>query len=131
MENTHRDRDLDDIDSNHDLEDAPVNTWHSLFNKTKRVKFVFNVQSLFDGLDIAIHLISGSKLSRLRSIIQIQCLQVRKFLNPDCDYDPDNFPLVYGVLFAYISSFFLLKFVLPFVTLPYEVNKSRSCDNEN
>ena len=57
--------DLDDIDFNHDLEDAPVNTWHSLFKKTKRVKFVFIVQSLFDGL--AIHLISGLKLSRLRS----------------------------------------------------------------
>ena len=44
------DRELD-INLDHDPEDAPVHTGHSLFNLTMRVTFVFIVLSLFDGQD--------------------------------------------------------------------------------
>ena len=58
---------LDDIDLDCNPEDAPIYMGHSLFNIKKRITFTFIVQSLFDGPDIAVHLISGLKLSALQS----------------------------------------------------------------
>ena len=59
----------------YDPEDAPVYTEHSLFNITKSVMIVFIVQSLFGGPEIAIHLISGFKLSRSRSRLSVYTRQ--------------------------------------------------------
>ena len=51
--------------------DTSVYTGLSLFNITKRVTIVFIVKSLFDGPEIAIHLISGLKLSRSGSRLSV------------------------------------------------------------
>ena len=56
------DRDLDfnlDYDLDRDAEDVPVYTGHALFNTTKRITLLFNVQSLLrrNPLDIWIKII--------------------------------------------------------------------------
>ena len=81
-----------DLDSNldcnldHDPEDVPVYTGHSLFHTTKRITLLFIVQSLLNHNPLNIW------LKIIRITIQIDCLHGTKVLdsNRDLDCDLDN-----------------------------------------
>ena len=77
MERNYLKGDLVFINLYHDPEDAPIYTKHSLFKITRHITFVFIVQSLFDGSDIANPPYAGIK------IIQIEYSYGTKFLIPD------------------------------------------------
>ena len=68
------DRDLNNINLDRDPDQVPIYPSHSLFDITKCVPFVFIVQSLLM-VQIAIHVISGLKLSRLLSRARVYTAQ--------------------------------------------------------
>ena len=68
-----------DLDCN--LENVPVYTGHSLFNTTKHITLLFNVQSILycNPPNIWIKFIQIA--------IKIECLQGTKYLDSDCNLD--------------------------------------------
>ena len=86
MEPNDPDCDPDAFNLDHDSEEEPFYTAHSLFNITKCYMFVFIVQSLFDGPD---RNLPNIWINIIQIAIQIECLPGTKFL--DQGRYPDNF----------------------------------------
>ena len=102
--------DLDRI-PDHDQEGVLVYTGHSLFKTTKRITTLFICY-------ISIHLISGLKLSRLRSR---SSLHWANLLDPDIDENLDNYALCRRVIRVNFQEYEGDRFLVNLVTHIYQL----------